>query len=95
MPSNLLSDDERSYFMDMESLFNHPGWTRLAREIKAEADRVPGATFDTAKSWDAVLEARSWRRALETLLSYPDSIEQRRQNLEREKQLMIEEVNAL
>lgn len=95
MTSRLLSDDELSYFMDMESLFNHPGWARLTKEIKAEADRTPAATFDTAKTWEDVLRAREWRRALETFLSYPEAVEQRRANIEREKLLMIEEVNEL
>ncbi len=81
--------------MDMESLFNHPGWIRLAREIQAEFDRTPGATFNTAKTWDEVLKAREWHKALETLLSYPDAIEQRRTELERAKLAMIEEVNEL
>lgn len=95
MATRLLSDDELGYFMDMESLFNHPGWTRLAKEIKAEVDRAPGATFDTAKSWEDVLKAREWRRALETLLDYPEAIERRRAELERTKVAMIEEVREL
>ena len=93
--SSLLSDDELGYFMDMESLFNHPGWTRLAKELKAESDRLPGATFDTAKSWEDVQTARQWRRAVDTLLGYPEAIEQRRAEIERTKLAMIEEVREL
>lgn len=93
--TSLLSDDEKSYFMDMESLFNHPGWARLTKEIQAEVDRQPEATFDNAKSWDDVLSARQWRKALLTMISYPDHVDQRRSNLERQKQLMIEDLNEL
>lgn len=95
MASKLLSDDEQSYFMEMESLFNHPGWTRLSKEILAEAQALPARMFAAAKSWEDVQQARARFEALETLLSYPSHIDQRRANIERERQLQIEEVNEL
>lgn len=93
--TRLLSDDELSYFMDMESLFNHPGWERLIKELTAEAQRLPDVLFASAKSWDDVQAARERYKALQTLLMYPEIIEQRRANKERERLAMIEEVNAL
>jgi hypothetical protein len=93
--SRLLSDDELGYFMDMESLFNHPGWARLSREIQAEMRSLPDITFASAKSWDDIVKARVRYEAIETLLNYPQSIEQRRSNLERERAIKFEEVNEL
>lgn len=91
----LLSDDELGYFMDMESLFNHPGWARLSREIQTEMKTLPDIIFASAKSWDDVVRARVRYEAIETLLNYPQSIEQRRANLEHERAAQIEEVNGL
>lgn len=91
----LLSDDELGYFMDMESLFNHPGWTRLMREIQAEMKALPDIMFASAKSWEDVQTTRTRYTAIETLLNYPQAIEQRRSNLERDRAAQIEEVNEL
>jgi hypothetical protein len=55
----LLSDDEQSYFRDMESLFNHPGWERLMRELAASVERLPFDTFQNATSMDHVIAARA------------------------------------
>ena len=81
--------------MDMESLFNHPGWERLTKEIAAEVSVLPAQIFASAKSWDAVLAARERYAALQTLLTYPTLMEQRRANIERERLAQIEEVNGL
>lgn len=91
----LLSDDELGYFMDMESLFNHPGWARLTKEIKAKLDTIPGVMFASAKSWEEMMVARVRHEELTTLLYYPQLIEQRRGNLERERTLQIEELDQL
>lgn len=95
MTRPLLNDDEQDYFREMESLFNHPGWERLTKELENELKAVPDRTLDTAKSWDDVLAARSWRRSIQTMLAYPAAVDNRRANIERERQLAIEEVNAL
>lgn len=93
--SKLLSDDELGFFMDMESLFNHPGWERLTKEIAAEVSALPATIFASAKSWEALLAARERYAALQTLLAYPTLMDQRRANLEREREAQIEEVNGL
>lgn len=93
--TKLLSDDELGYFMDMESLFNHPGWARLVKEIKAEVERTPAVMFASAKSWEDVQKARERYTALETLLAYPAHVEQRRANMERERLDQIEELSQL
>lgn len=95
MASKLLSDDELGYFMDMESLFNHPGWARLAREIEAEMKTLPAVMFASAKSWEDVLGARIRYEAISTLLNYPQSIEQRRSAIERDRAAQIEELDQL
>lgn len=81
--------------MEMESLFNQPGWTRLTKEIEAEAKRLPDITFATAKCWEDVLAARERYAALTQLLAMPALADQRRANLERERQLKIEELDEL
>lgn len=91
----LLSDDEKSYFMDMESLFNHPGWTRLTAEMQKELDVAPLETFLHAKNWDDVLAARAREAVLRTLVDYPERTEQRREALEEMKRQQIEEVSTL
>jgi len=92
---NLLSDDEKAYFIDMESLFNHPGWERLTREMRAEAELIPQSAFRSASNFEKIIEARARLEALETLIGYPDAVDQRRQHLEMIKQQAIEEVRDL
>jgi hypothetical protein len=93
--SELLSDDEKSYFMDMESLFNHPGWTRLTTEMRKELEHIPQEVFTHAKTWETILEARARESVLRTFVEYPDAIEQRRAALEDMKRQQIEEVSTL
>ena len=95
MASSLLSDDELGYFMDMESLFNHPGWARLTKEIALKLQQIPDVTFATAKSYEDVITARVRHEELTTLLHYQQIVEQRRENLEREKQARIDELDQL
>lgn len=95
MPSKLLSDDELGYFMDMESLFNHPGWARLTKELKAKLDMLPAVMFASAKSYEEVQAARIRHEELTTLLHYPQLLEQRRANIERERAAEIEAVYEL
>lgn len=89
---NLLSDDEQSYFMDMESLFNHVGWERLTREMRAELDAIPQEAFLHAKAWEDVHKARARHEALKTLISYPEAVELRRQHLESQRASEVEGV---
>ena len=95
MPLSYLSDDEQSYFLDMESLFNHPGWERLTREIRAELDVLPADAFLHAKAWEDVLKHRARHEALKTLVSYPEAVELRRRNLEHAKATEIDGIGEL
>lgn len=90
----LLSDDERAYFMEMESLFNHPGWARLCREMQHEIDTVPMVAFDNAKTWDELLKARARVQALRELMTYDKAVDLRRLNIEQERLSAIEEVSS-
>lgn len=91
----LLSDDEKNYFMDMESLFNHPGWTRLTTEMQKELDQIPLDAFRYAKNYEMMQEARARETVLRTFVEYPQAIEDRRTALEEMKRQQIEEVSSL
>ena len=93
--SKLLSDDELGYFIDMESLFNHPGWARLSKEIAAEMKNAPEVTFATAKSWDDVTRARDRYTALQTMLNLPNEVQMKRDAIEAERAAQIEDINSL
>lgn len=74
----MLTDEEGSYFRDMESLFNQPGWTRLVKELDASIDGVDVASFWGAKSYEEILVLRAKLEERRTLRDYPSIIEQRR-----------------
>jgi len=95
VPRSLLSDDEQSYFMEMESLFNHPGWARLTRELEAEIAAVPAEQFERAKSYDDILVARARYDALKTFVAYPQHVEIRRQQIEQAKALDIDDLGDI
>jgi len=89
----LLSDDEQSYFMEMESLFNHPGWARLTRELQAEIDALPVESFERAKTFEHILVARARHEVLKTFVDYPQAIELRRQHIAAAKAAEIDGLN--
>jgi hypothetical protein len=93
--SRLLRDDELGYFMDMESLFNHPGWARLTKEIADEMKLAPEVTFATAKCWEDVQRAKDRYTALQTLVNLPNETQMKRAELEASRLSQIEEVNEL
>lgn len=82
----LLTDDERSYFYEFETMFNSPGWERLMNEYKNERDAVPEDIFWGAKNYDDVVQARTRLAVLMELSKYPDIIQSRKDVIIKERQ---------
>src|SRR5688500_18255405 len=87
----LLTDDEREYFREMESMFNSRGWQNIEAEMEAEIEDLPRRTFESARSWDEVLAARAGRQKLMELASYPAQIDNRKENLMEERRQEAQE----
>lgn len=76
-----LSDGDKSLFMDMESLFEHPGWNRLVQGWHEETRMLPEAAFYNAKSMDDMLAFRVRMGLLRELLDLPNTLSNRKQEL--------------
>jgi len=76
-----LTDEQKAFFMDMESLFNHPGWARLKQGWQAEFDALPQSSFYNAKSMEDMLADRTRLRLLHELLELPAQIERMKQEI--------------
>ena len=50
-----LTEQQKSFFMDMETTLNSPGWARLQEGWRAEQNMLHEATFFNAK------DTRLWR----------------------------------
>ena len=88
----LLNDDERGYFMEMESLLNHPGWARLVKEMQNDIEEIPAGSFKNAKSMEDINFARGRLSVLEELVSYERILELRRTQMEQTRLNQLQEV---
>jgi hypothetical protein len=79
--SKKLTDEQKAFFMDMESLFNHPGWARLRQGWQTEFEAIPQASFYNAKSMDDMLADRTRMRLLHELIELPAQIERMKQEI--------------
>lgn len=77
----VLTDSDKSYYSAWEQLFDSQGWAQLTQELEHEAKDLPERAFRDAKSFDEVLAARAATRKLEEILSYPNEINLRLENL--------------
>lgn len=71
----MLTEADKAFFMDMEDLFNRPGWARLTQGWKNEADKLPEAMFYNAKTPEDMLTFRVRMELLRELISLPDAIQ--------------------
>jgi len=71
----VLTDEEGSYFRDMESLFSHPGWVRLIQELNTSIDGMDADAFWTVRSFDQLMVLRAKLEERKRLRDYPQIIE--------------------
>jgi hypothetical protein len=72
-------NDEDGYFMDFESMFRHPGWSKLQKEIDSRLAGLSDSVFWNAKTFEEIIAARIEIRNLEQLRDYESVIEQRKE----------------
>jgi len=77
----LLTDEERGQFMEFESMFGSPGWSRLMREYENELRDLPLQAFENARSFEEIVQARIRLAVLAELALYPEIIEARKRNI--------------
>lgn len=77
-----MRETDKQYFMEMELLFNQPGWKRLVDGWTAERDALAEATFFNARTIEDVMLARERRAMLEQLIALPDEIEKQKEYAE-------------
>lgn len=76
-----LNEEQKAFFMDMESLFNHPGWARLKKRWQDEFNAIPQSSFYNAKSMDDMLADRVRMGLLHELLELPNQIDRMKQDI--------------
>jgi hypothetical protein len=84
MTDQILSEEKRAMFMELETLFNTAGWAYLRKGWEAERDRLYKAVFFGAESFDDVQHARIRYQLLGELVDLP-------LEMERNKDMAIEE----
>jgi hypothetical protein len=72
----MLTDDQKAFFMDMENLFNSPGWARLNQGWLTEMKALPEAAFFNSKTIEELDSERVRLRLLSELVGLPQTIEQ-------------------
>ena len=87
----MLTDEEGSYFRDMESLFNHPGWARLTKELDAAIDGMDSTLFWGAKSYEEILIMRAKLEERRRLRDYADIIERSKSDVIAQRLMKIAE----
>ena len=82
----MLTDEEKDFYMTMESLFDHPGWARLVQGWHNEVQLMPEQVFYNDKL-DAVIlaAARTRMQLLRELLDLPNILRQQRSEAELEQ----------
>ena len=79
--ADLFTADENSFFMDMENLFNSPGWGRLQKGWQEEHDSIAEDSFFNAKSYEDVELARVRRGMLSELINLPANIARQKESI--------------
>jgi hypothetical protein len=90
----LLTDDERTYFGEFESMFHSEGWRLLLKELEAENEHLPEQKFWEAKDWDEIVLARVRLAMLVELRAYEDIVAARREDIMQQRRSQYEEYQA-
>lgn len=71
-----LTPQELEFYSALEHTFNTPGWTLIRQGWEEERDRLAGASFSNAKSFEDVQLARVRYGLLHELITLPETTEQ-------------------
>ncbi len=71
----MLTDSQKQFFHDLESLFRMPGWDRLVEGWQQEMQSLPEGAFWNTEHMKDLAEARVRWRLLKELTMLPESIE--------------------
>lgn len=91
---SLLRPDEQAHFMELESLFNSAGWSRLSKMLEEQLAGVPEQVFWNATKFEEVLVARVRMQEQLALLRMPLVLEGQKENLIRERLEAADEAHA-
>lgn len=78
-----MEEHVKQHFMEMEMLFNQPGWRKLVDGWKEERDALYEAAFWNSKSFEDVLLARERWHMLNQLIELRETIDEQKAAAER------------
>lgn len=84
MNSTKLKPEQKQFFMELEALFEQPGWGHLVRGWKQELEALPMAGFFNAKTIEELEAYRQRYGLVQELLQLPETMAAR-------KEVVIEE----
>lgn len=76
-----LTQEQIAFFRDMEQTFMTPGWTRLVKGWKDEAEALPQIAFFSGKDMADIETARVRFSLLQELINLPEVLQARHQEL--------------
>ena len=89
----MLTDEEGSYFRDMESLFSHPGWVRLIAELNTSIDGADSEAFWTVRSYEQLMVLRAKLEERRRLRDYPQIVERFKEDIIAQRVAMLRDAN--
>ncbi len=72
---SLLTDEQKSFYSDMEQTFNTAGWALLIKGWKEEQEALPENVFFNAATIEQVNDARIRYKLLDELIKLPEIID--------------------
>lgn len=85
----LLTSEEQGRHLTLQSLFRHPGWDILVKELSDSIASTPTEAFWGAKTYEDILVQRIRVQERTVLVRYPELAEKRVEQLILQRSQMI------